>query len=66
MDTAEVTVPSWTAGESPGKPSHAHEILSAIISHHTVPSTLQMVADTLVTLCPSKAVAIFVLSAVPN
>ncbi len=43
-------------------PHHAHEILSAIINHHSVPSTLQMVADTLVTLCPSKGVAIFLLS----
>ena len=41
---------------------HAHEILSAIINHHSVPSTLQMVADTFVTLCPSKGVAIFLLS----
>lgn len=62
MDMAAVTAPIWIAGEVPGKPSHAHEILSAIISHHTVPSTLQMVADSFVTLCPSKAVAIFVLS----
>ena len=45
MDMAAVTAPIWIAGEVPGKPSHAHEILSAIISHHTVPSTLQMVAD---------------------
>jgi diguanylate cyclase (GGDEF)-like protein len=52
----------WSAGDFPGKPSHAHEILSAIISHRAVPSTLQMVADTFVSLCPSKGVAIFVLS----
>jgi diguanylate cyclase (GGDEF)-like protein len=52
----------WSAGELPGKPSHAHEILSAIISNRAVPSTLQMVADTFVSLCPSKGIAIFVLS----
>src|ERR1700733_10155203 len=52
----------WSPGEFPGKPSHAHEILSAIISHRALPSTLQMVADTFVSLCPSKGVAIFVLS----
>jgi diguanylate cyclase (GGDEF)-like protein len=52
----------WFAGELPAKPSHAHDILSAIISHREVPSTLQMVADTFVRLCPSKGVAIFVLS----
>jgi diguanylate cyclase (GGDEF)-like protein len=52
----------WSAGELPGKPDHAHEILSAIISHRAVPSTLQMVADTFVSLYPSKGVAIFVLS----
>ncbi len=52
----------WFAGELPTKPSHAHDILSAIISHREVPSTLQMVADTFVRLCPSKGVAIFVLS----
>ncbi len=62
MDMAAVTAPIWIAGEVPGKQSHGHEILSAIISHHTVPSTLQMVADAFVTLCPCKAVAIFVLS----
>src|ERR1035438_954542 len=52
----------WSAGELPGKTDHAHEILSAIITHRAVPSTLQMVADTFVSLCPSKGVAIFVLS----
>jgi diguanylate cyclase (GGDEF)-like protein len=52
----------WSAGEPPGKAARAHEILSAIISHQAVPSTLQMVADTFVSLCPSKGVAIFVLS----
>ena len=52
----------WSAGELPGKPSHAHEILSAIISHRAVPSTLQMVADAFVSLCPSKGVAIFLFS----
>jgi diguanylate cyclase (GGDEF)-like protein len=50
------------AAEPAGMPHHVHEILSAIINHHSVPSTLQMVADTLVTLCPSKGVAIFLLS----
>jgi diguanylate cyclase (GGDEF)-like protein len=53
---------SWSAGKLPDKPARAHDILSAIINHHAVPSTLQMVADTLVSLCPSKGVAIFVLS----
>ena len=43
-------------------PHHAHQILSAIINHHSVAATLQMVADTFVTLCPSKAVAIFLRS----
>ncbi|MGB8537498.1 MAG: bifunctional diguanylate cyclase/phosphodiesterase [Acidobacteriaceae bacterium] len=52
----------WSAGEPPAKPVRAHEILSAIINHQAVPSTLQMVADTFVSLCPSKGVAIFVLS----
>jgi diguanylate cyclase (GGDEF)-like protein len=52
----------WTAGELPGKPSPAHEILSAIISHRALPSTLQMVADAFVSLYPSKGVAIYVLT----
>ena len=52
----------WSTREPPRKQIPAHEILSAIISHHAVPSTLQMVADTLVSLCPSKGVAIYLLS----
>jgi hypothetical protein len=53
---------AWAADEPAGILHHAHEILSAIINHHSVPSTLQMVADALVTLCPSKGVAIFLRS----
>ena len=52
----------WSPEKPPGKSTHAHEILSAIINHQAVPSTLQMVADTFVSLCPSKGVAIFLLS----
>jgi diguanylate cyclase (GGDEF)-like protein len=52
----------WSAGQLPDKSTRAHEILSAIINHQAVPSTLQMVADTLVSLCPSNGVAIFLLS----
>jgi hypothetical protein len=52
----------WSAGEHPDKPTRAHEILAAIINHQAVPSTLQMVADTFVSLCPSKGVAIFLRS----
>jgi diguanylate cyclase (GGDEF)-like protein len=49
-----------SAGELPDKPTRAHEILSAIINHQAVSQTLQMVADALVSFCPSKGVAIFV------
>src|SRR4051794_7101457 len=52
----------WSAGEFPDKPTRAHEILAAILNHQALPSTLQMVADTFVSLCPSKGVAIFLLS----
>ena len=38
------------------------EILSAILSHQSLPSTMQMIADAFVALCPSKGVAIFLLS----
>src|ERR1700722_1791037 len=41
---------------------YVHQILSAIISHHSVPLTLQMIADSIVTLSPSKGVAVFLLS----
>jgi diguanylate cyclase (GGDEF)-like protein len=61
--TREGSFPAgWSAAELPDKPTRAHQILSAIINHHAVPSTLQMVADTFVSLCPSKGIAIFVLS----
>jgi GAF domain-containing protein len=61
--TREGSFPAaWSAVELPDKPTRAHQILSAIINHHAVPSTLQMVADTFVSLCPSKGIAIFVLS----
>jgi diguanylate cyclase (GGDEF)-like protein len=49
-------------GELPGKPHRAHQILSAIIGHHPLPSIMQMIAEAFVALCPSRAVAIFVLS----
>jgi diguanylate cyclase (GGDEF)-like protein len=62
MDIADVTVEYSVEQAIPSKPSHAHEILSAIISHRAVPSTLQIVADTFVSLCPTKGVAIFVFS----
>ncbi len=62
MDIANVTVEYSVEQAIPDKPSHAHEILSAIINHCAVPSTLQMVADTFVRLCPSRGVAIFVFS----
>jgi diguanylate cyclase (GGDEF)-like protein len=38
------------------------EILSAILGHQSLPSTMQMIADAFVALCPSKGVAIFLLS----
>ena len=38
------------------------EILSAILSHQSLPSTMQMIADAFVALCPSNGVAIFLLS----
>ena len=63
--TAEVSIPvpaRSAADELSGTSHHAHQILSAIISHHSVPATLQMVADSFVTLYPSKAVAIFLRS----
>jgi diguanylate cyclase (GGDEF)-like protein len=41
---------------------YVHQILSAIIGHHSVPLTLQMIADSIVTLSPSKGVAVFLLS----
>jgi diguanylate cyclase (GGDEF)-like protein len=52
------TVPS----ELPCKPHYTHQILSAIISHDTLPSIMQMIADAFVVLCPAKGVAIFLLS----
>ncbi len=52
----------WAGGDLPGQAHHAHQILSAIISHRSLPSTLQMIADALVALCPSKGVAISLLS----
>jgi diguanylate cyclase (GGDEF)-like protein len=50
------------ASELPGKPQYAHQILSAIISHDTLPSIMQMIADAFVVLCPANGVAIFSLS----
>jgi len=38
------------------------EILAAIIGHHSLATTLQYIADSLVALYPSKAMAIFLLS----
>jgi diguanylate cyclase (GGDEF)-like protein/PAS domain S-box-containing protein len=37
-------------------------IFSAIIAHHSLPSTLQLMADAFVALYPSKSIAIFVLA----
>jgi diguanylate cyclase (GGDEF)-like protein len=37
-------------------------IHSAILSHQSLPSTMQMIADAFVALCPSNGVAIFLLS----
>jgi diguanylate cyclase (GGDEF)-like protein len=39
-----------------------NEVVSAIIGHHSLASTMQMIADAFVALCPSKAVAIAMLS----
>jgi diguanylate cyclase (GGDEF)-like protein len=61
--TRESSIPTgWSAREPPDKLTPAHEILSAIINHHALPSTLQKVADTFVSLYPSKGIAIFVFS----
>ena len=37
-------------------------IFSAIIAHHSLPSTLQLIADAFVALYPPKSIAIFVLA----
>jgi diguanylate cyclase (GGDEF)-like protein len=64
--TADIGADAATTGRAVDQPlSRAdcvHQILSAIISHHSVPSTLQMIADAIVALSPSKGVAIFLLS----
>ena len=39
-----------------------NEIVSAIIGHHTLPSIMQKIADAFVAMCPTKAVAIAMLS----
>jgi diguanylate cyclase (GGDEF)-like protein len=57
-----VRLTGTAATELPGKPQYAHQILSAIISHDTLPSIMQMIADAFVVLCPAKGVAIFLLS----
>jgi diguanylate cyclase (GGDEF)-like protein len=49
-------------GADVAKADYVHQILSAIISHNPVPSTLQRIADAIVALSPSKGVAIFLLS----
>lgn len=49
--------------EFPDRPQHIHEILSAILSHDSLPSILQRIADAFVTLCPTRGAAIFVLTA---
>jgi diguanylate cyclase (GGDEF)-like protein len=49
-------------GADTTKADFVHQILSAIISHNPVPSTLQMIADAIVALSPSKGIAIFLLS----
>jgi diguanylate cyclase (GGDEF)-like protein len=49
-------------GSGMAKAGYVHQILSSIISHHSVPQTLQMIADAIVALSPSKGVAIFLLS----
>jgi diguanylate cyclase (GGDEF)-like protein len=49
-------------GADAAKADYLHRILSAIISHNPVPSTLQMIADAIVALSPSKGIAIFLLS----
>jgi len=52
-----------TAADQPlSRADYVHQILSAIINHHPVPLTLQMIADSIVTLSPSKGVAVFLLS----
>ena len=59
-DTAKM---AESAAEQPlSRADYVHQILSAIISHHPVPLTLQMIADSIVTLSPSKGVAVFLLS----
>jgi diguanylate cyclase (GGDEF)-like protein len=64
--TADIGADAATTGRAVDQPlSHAdcvHQILSAIISHHSVPLTLQMIADAIVALSPSKGIAIFLLS----
>jgi diguanylate cyclase (GGDEF)-like protein len=61
---ASIPIPltGTAASELPGKPRYAHQILSAIISHDTLPSIMQMIADAFVVLCPANGVAIFSLS----
>jgi diguanylate cyclase (GGDEF)-like protein/PAS domain S-box-containing protein len=39
-----------------------HAIFSAIIAHHSLPSTMQLMADAFVALYPPKSIAIFVLA----
>jgi diguanylate cyclase (GGDEF)-like protein len=48
--------------QSPEAPARSHGILSAIINHLALPSTLQLVADTFASLFPSRGVAILVRS----
>ena len=59
INPAEALIAGMAADELPGKPHHAHQILSAIIRHDSLPSIMQMIADAFVAMCPSKAVAIF-------
>jgi diguanylate cyclase (GGDEF)-like protein len=61
--SADTAKTAESAADQPlSRADYVHQILSAIISHHPVPLTLQMIADSIVTLSPSKGVAVFLLS----